>query len=210
MKPGAPSAAKSLASALAGRSWKQAAELLTEQAFFPAMERQRDRAASAQTLGLVHDDHLEPLSFDRMLIDRTVLTILDERGIDARAIRATDCRAGTFDALQVIVDVSTQRFEITHAGAGTPRIATWLALPSGRYDGAHLVVTGVLPETALAAAAGRRLGELVAIDRPHLAERRIVAAEGWDPASSRRTLTPVTWIRLEADDVPISWRPSAT
>lgn len=82
----------------------------------------------------------------------------------------------------------------------------WTAIDLGtsRYDGVNLVLPGALSETALVAAVGRRLGDVVEMDRPSLARRRIRAAALLEKSGANGAREPDrTWLKVETDLVEV-------
>jgi len=204
LRQASPSTCLALQRAIREEEWGQAAALLTTQAFGKALVSQWQRAYCACELNLIRHDGIEPLGIHRMLIDRETLAMLGERRIDIRRVSPGDLRVGGFAIEHIPFDLEALRFTVVHPGDGPPLVWTALDLGSSRYDGVNLVLPGALPETALVAAVGRRLGDVVAMDRPSLARRRIRSAALLEKSGANGGREPDrTWLKVETDLVEV-------
>lgn len=148
--------------------------------FGEAVEGLKDRWDSAEALGLVGDAGLVDLAPGRMMIDRTLLAMLETRGIDVRraaARIAMQSEGAWVDDCSGMVGVKMDHGSViaTHEGVGLPVVRTWLAIDIARYDGNNLVFGARLPDTLANASVGRLLGEIVDTG-VHDLDRRIVTA----------------------------------
>ncbi len=204
LRQASPSTCLALQRAIREEEWGQAAALLTTQAFGKALVSQWQRAYSARALGIIRPGGIEPLGIHRMLIDREPLAMLRERRVDLHRISPGDLKVGGFAIEHVLFDLEALRFTVVHPGDGPPLVWTALDLGTSRYDGVNLVLEGALPETALVTAVGRRLGNVVEMNRPSLARRRIRAAALLEKSGANGARVPDrTWLKLEMELVEV-------
>ncbi len=172
------------------------------------IEYQRAWHAAAQALDLVVNGVCHDMAPARLRIDRSLLSLLERSGVKARDV------AGQFYAPENREELShhtntvclnlDQYWTVEHEGTGSPIISTWTSVGSGEFDGTILEIPQCLPETILAAAQGRQLGEIAETGVPSLDTRRIEAARGRDPhRSGFWHSTTNTGFRLKPDWVEL-------
>lgn len=104
------------------------------------------------------------------------------RGIDVRALAAGilsghDVPKDDIDLHRIWLKFGEPSIRILFDKVQGPVVAATYPVGRGLYEGSHLVVPEPIPDTLAAAAAGRRLGDIVATGVPDLDERRIVSFE---------------------------------
>lgn len=141
---------------------------------------QKRRHAFACGLGLVDGARRRHLGPQRVRIDRTMLRMLDDAGVDAPALAARilaghELPTDDIDLHRIWLKFGEPSVRILFDEVEGPVVAATFQVGRGIYEGSHLVVPESIPDTLAAAAAGRRLGDIVSTGVPALDERRIVS-----------------------------------
>ncbi|WP_394653115.1 hypothetical protein [uncultured Sphingomonas sp.] len=174
---------------------------------------QADRHATAAALGLTVGRRRADLNPTRVLIDRYQKAVLLADGIDLHAVISEMGKARQWwgymrnPAERVHLDVlepQVAMLTIEQKGLRSPVLSAWQQLSRHAfYDGETLDLDIPVPQVVAVAAAGRRLGEIVATGSPILDERRIVHVTTKLPHASNQRDWTVTKITLEPDLVEV-------
>lgn len=169
---------------------RRSGSMTDEEAAMPGMRElltatlavQQQRWTLATALGLVHDGQPVDLPSGEMMIDRTLLSMLDAEGIDIQGagvlVRPEETDVGDeLPMIRIGANLGKPIF-VRQEGLGLPVIGTWVRIGGAFYDGTVLTLNGPLPETVIAASAGRKLGEIVGTGYPRLDDRRVEGV--WD------------------------------
>ena len=187
---------------------------VVEKLLGPTLKVQIDRWALAREQGLVRNGSPSSLPCDRMLIDRTLVSMFGE-GI-GRLREAAMClnRNREFqvgDELPSVPMGANQGLMVFSRQTGTrlPIVGSWIPLcksPLVCFDGTFIAFDGPIPEVMIAAAAGRHLGELIKTSRSildgrvikqiHLFGEQPQGITIWDEALSY-------YVELEPDLIPL-------
>ena len=160
-------------------NWKAVAPTLMEALIGPTIQVQEARWALARTLGLSRDGHVADLPSDDMMIDRTLLAMLQAEGIDARRTGRDVEPGGDFvtgDELPLMMvgaNLGKWLF-VRQEGSTLPVIGGWVHVGRACYDGTVLQLNGSMPATIMLAAPGRRLGDVVSTGIASIDDRLIV------------------------------------
>jgi hypothetical protein len=161
-----------------GLDWRADALQIVKGALGGHSDLVKQRHAAAQMLGLMRIDGYEDLPSHRFMIDRELLAMLDAAGCDVRRAGARingECPASLptywFDDIQI--DHGDRQYFIRLDGVATPVIWAFKSIGNCTYSGNSLGVPIKIPETASAAAVGRRLGEIAQTGIPSIDRRPI-------------------------------------
>ena len=154
---------------------------VVEKILGPTLKVQIDRWALAREQGLVRDGSPSNLPYDRMVIDRTLVSIL---GKDMGRLREAamflnrnrDFQVG--DELPNVPMGANKELMVFSRQIATnlPVVGSWIPLcksPTICFDGTYVALDGPIPEVMIAAALGRRLGDLIGTSISSLDERII-------------------------------------
>ena len=141
----------------------------------PYLDLQRTRRGIARALGLSDERHPALTDMDHVAVDRVALSLMrDPRDTIGTALASIATgypyKSGT------IVNSVTLRARDAGVDPPHPRLAIALKTASSTFDGETLSFKAELPEAIMAAAVGRPIGDLVALDPglKAIAERPIV------------------------------------
>lgn len=146
-----------------------------EQDLFTHVARQQARRGYARELGL---SDTAPASLDdvgHVAMDRVAMRFTDDPTRIARDTIA-GLATGFFRSNGHIVNGTTLRARDAGVRPPHPRLAVSFHSSVSRFDGETLVFPGDVPQTVCSAAIGRRLADVVQVDRglEDIAERKVV------------------------------------
>lgn len=162
-------------------SWEDAAPAIIDELIGRTIRVQEDRWTLAKTLGLVRDGAPTNLPPSEMLIDRTLLAMLEHANVDVR--RAATCmmpcrETQVGDELpSITIGASSGKIFARQLGIDLPIASSWVSISQEEYvhyDGTYLALDGPLPDAVLTASAGLRLGDVIGTGLPDLDARIIV------------------------------------
>lgn len=197
-----------------------AAEVV-ERFFGPTLRVQIERWALARQQGLVRDGSPSNLPYDRMLIDRTLVSMLGDDMARLREAamfldRNREFQVGDeLPSIPMGVNMGVMVFS-RQIGMKLPVLGSWIPLcksPLICFDGTYVALDGPIPEVMMAGAAGLRLGDLIETSMSSLDKRVIKCIHSigehpqgitiWDEALCY-------YVELEPDLTPLgSCRPTA-
>lgn len=152
---------------------------VAEAAFGSTIATMRRRHGAAIALGLVENGSFRDLEPARILVDRTLIRILDETGLDLRGCAQRMCgpdtRKGKDDYFQCLVaEFEDGYVYIEETDEGRPKISTSVDIGDASYNGRSLSIPTALPQIVCDTVSGRNLGSIVETGREEL-DRRIVS-----------------------------------
>jgi hypothetical protein len=170
-----------------GFDWDAVAPSLMQTLLGPTIRLQEDRWLLARMLGLVVGDRIADLPSDDMMVDRTMAGMLHAKGIDIRRAAAlVDIEEPVVGDELPLVMAGVNLDEplcVRQIGTSLPVIGGWIRIGRACYDGTVIQLNGPVPDTIMAAAAGRRLGDVVRTGIASIDDRRILSfGDAWsDP-----------------------------
>lgn len=189
-------------------------EILEELSLRIQLQEQRTALATAHGLHNYEDERLSPAHFT---IDRSLATILAERSICAGSLvswhRTNSADQAVTRSVHSIADYGRTIEQVavgTHPTTNEAILAPIVKL-TGKSDvtatlyDRNVTIGAAMPDTAVIAAIGRPLGDIVATGHDHIDSRIIEYAEASQSGSCIFTLVPDRISVLEADAMP---RPS--
>lgn len=197
-------------------TWRSRALPLMKNVLDGTATIQTARQECARRLGLLKRGACRQLDPYRIMIDRSILRMFDDAGIDVLGQVMMASRSGwrAIDPThleRIEVNVEEPRISIVQHETATPVVASLLPLGSGWYGGDRLIFHHFLPETIAVAAVGRCVGDVVITGDAPIDGRLIAGHESNDEAvveDGDLVRFTQTTLFLEPDLVEIGGQPS--